>query len=238
MSSTTASSATRATAATPFRRMSGTRIRAGRTPAGSQRPTTASAIRTRSNGSTGLLQDPFRHTLEKDGHHPRAGDEGASDTGTGSPIQSTEKTYSLMMAISKGLGVNCTFCHNTREFGQWPESTPQRVTAWHGIQMVRHLNDEYLDPLKDVFPATASDRSAMAPSSIARPATRARTNRCSASASPKTIQNWVDHRRNRRRRRAVPLPIKHVGLGGDSRAQDGRSADRQKAGTERLFRLA
>ena len=45
-----------------------------------------------------------------------------------------------MIAISKSLGVNCTFCHNTREFGQWAESTPQRVTAWHGIQMVRDLN--------------------------------------------------------------------------------------------------
>ena len=75
-------------------------------------------------------------------------------TGMGSSIQSTEDTYALMMSISKGLGVNCTFCHNTREFGQWSESTPQRVTAWHGIQMVRNLNTEYLDPLKDVFPAT------------------------------------------------------------------------------------
>ena len=54
--------------------------------------------------------------------------------GTGAPIQSTEQTYSLMIAISKSLGVNCTFCHNTREFGQWAESTPQRVVAWHGIR--------------------------------------------------------------------------------------------------------
>ena len=28
------------------------------------------------------------------------------------------------------------------------------MTAWHGIQLVRDLNTAYLDPLKDVVPAT------------------------------------------------------------------------------------
>ena len=105
------------------------------------------------NGSTSLTQDPFTPLLEKAAAIrvqatkalPAMGDVGA-------PILSTEQTYSLMMAISQGLGVNCTFCHNTREFGQWPESTPQRVIAWHGIQMVRELNGAYLDPLKDLLP--------------------------------------------------------------------------------------
>ena len=58
-----------------------------------------------------------------------------------------------MIAMSKSLGVNCTFCHNSREFGQWPESTPPRVTAWHGIQLVRDLNPAYLDPLQPEWPA-------------------------------------------------------------------------------------
>ena len=71
----------------------------------------------------------------------------------GASILSTEQSYSLMIAMSQGLGVNCTFCHNTREFGQWPESTPQRLTAWHGIQLARDLNGAYLTPLKDVLPA-------------------------------------------------------------------------------------
>ena len=74
--------------------------------------------------------------------------------GFGAPIMQTEKTYSLMIAMSNGLGVNCTFCHNTRQFSDWSESPPQRVTAWHGIQMVRDLNGDYLGPLKDVYPAT------------------------------------------------------------------------------------
>jgi photosynthetic reaction center cytochrome c subunit len=106
------------------------------------------------NGSTSLLQDPYSPFLDKDGNIRVQAVNALPAAGMGSSIQSTEDTYALMMSISKGLGVNCTFCHNTREFGQWSESTPQRVTAWHGIKMVRNLNTEYLDPLKDVFPAT------------------------------------------------------------------------------------
>ena len=106
------------------------------------------------NGSTDLLQDPYTPYLEKDDNIRVQATSALPATGMGSSIQTTEDTYSLMMSISKGLGVNCTFCHNTREFGQWSESTPQRVTAWYGIRLVRDLNNEYLDPLKDVFPAT------------------------------------------------------------------------------------
>ena len=68
-------------------------------------------------------------------------------------IKQTEVTYALMMHISQSLGVNCTFCHNTRSFAEWDGSTPQRATAWHGIRMVRDLNSEYLEPLKATFPA-------------------------------------------------------------------------------------
>jgi photosynthetic reaction center cytochrome c subunit len=72
--------------------------------------------------------------------------------GSGASIKKAEVTYSLMMHMSEGLGVNCTFCHNSRAFSQWSQSTPQRVTAWHGIQMVRELNAGYLTPLKGTYP--------------------------------------------------------------------------------------
>jgi photosynthetic reaction center cytochrome c subunit len=68
-------------------------------------------------------------------------------------IMSTERTYALMMAISGSLGVNCTFCHNSQHFGSWENSPPQRVNAWWGLRMVRHLNNDYLVPLTDTFPA-------------------------------------------------------------------------------------
>ncbi len=63
-----------------------------------------------------------------------------------------ESTYSLMMYMSGSLGVNCTYCHNTRALANWQESTPQRVTAWHGIRMVRELNTDFLIPLTSTFP--------------------------------------------------------------------------------------
>lgn len=77
----------------------------------------------------------------------------ALPTGTSrATTQETERTYSLMMHMSQGLGVNCTFCHNTRAFSQWDSSPPARGVAWHGIQMVRDLNIAYLDPLQPTYP--------------------------------------------------------------------------------------
>jgi photosynthetic reaction center cytochrome c subunit len=68
-------------------------------------------------------------------------------------IKQTEWTYSLMVMMAESLGVNCTYCHNTRAFGDWSLSTPARVTAWYGIRMNRDINTNYLDPLNNVFPA-------------------------------------------------------------------------------------
>jgi photosynthetic reaction center cytochrome c subunit len=65
-------------------------------------------------------------------------------------IKQAEFTYSLMNHISKSLGVNCTFCHNTQSFQTWND---KRVTAWHGIRMARDANNAYLEPLTKTFPA-------------------------------------------------------------------------------------
>lgn len=67
-------------------------------------------------------------------------------------IQQTEKTYALMIHMSKALGVNCTYCHNSRSFASWEMSTPQRTTAYYGIRMARDLNSNYLGSLAGVFP--------------------------------------------------------------------------------------
>jgi photosynthetic reaction center cytochrome c subunit len=72
---------------------------------------------------------------------------------TGRSIQATERTYGLMMHMSQSLGVNCTYCHNSRVFSDWSESSPQRVTAWHGLAMARDINLNYLIPLQPVYPA-------------------------------------------------------------------------------------
>ena len=83
----------------------------------------------------------------------RVGAETALPESPGKPIQAAEKTYGLMIHMSKSLGVNCTFCHNTRAISEWDQSTPQRVTAWHGIRMVRDINTDYMESLQGVFPA-------------------------------------------------------------------------------------
>ena len=67
--------------------------------------------------------------------------------------KATEYTYSLMNHMSEGLGVNCTFCHNSRQFQGWDGAPPQRMSAWYGIQMARELNVDYLEPLGPEYPA-------------------------------------------------------------------------------------
>jgi photosynthetic reaction center cytochrome c subunit len=68
-------------------------------------------------------------------------------------IQKTEASYGLMMHMSQSLGVNCTFCHNTQNFGSWTNSREQRAGAWYGIRMIQDSNDNYIAPLQTVFPA-------------------------------------------------------------------------------------
>ncbi len=67
-------------------------------------------------------------------------------------IRQTYNTYALMITQSKALGVNCTYCHNTRNFGDWEQSTPKRVVALYGTTMLRDLNTNYLNPLQPVYP--------------------------------------------------------------------------------------
>ncbi len=77
----------------------------------------------------------------------------ALPTGNRSSVKQAEHTYGLMMHMSQSLGVNCTYCHNTRAMGEWDGGPPQRTTAWHGIRMVRDINTDYIVPLTDKFPA-------------------------------------------------------------------------------------
>jgi len=65
----------------------------------------------------------------------------------------TEWTYALMVHFSQSLGVNCTFCHNSRAWSDWSQSPAKRATAWYGIRMVRELNHRYVEPLGEVLPA-------------------------------------------------------------------------------------
>ncbi len=95
--------------------------------------------------------DPFSPYLEGESDIRMAGDT-ALPTGNRKSIKQTEWTYGLMMHFSDSLGVNCTFCHNSRAFANWEQSPPTRLTAWHGIRMVRELNNKYIWETNDWLP--------------------------------------------------------------------------------------
>jgi photosynthetic reaction center cytochrome c subunit len=103
-------------------------------------------------GVTSMAYDPFTLFLTGKPAAIRVISDTALPAGSTRNIMQTEATYSLMFHFSGALGVNCTYCHNSRSFASW-EGPPQRAYAWHGIQMVRQLNTAYLEPLKPVLPA-------------------------------------------------------------------------------------
>lgn len=107
----------------------------------------------RSVAYSSLPSDPYSPFLLKD-NDIRVIGATALPTGNRKSIKQGEWTYGLMMHMSQSLGVNCTFCHNSRAFSEWDESTPQRVTAWHGIRMVRDINVAHMEPLTGTFPAS------------------------------------------------------------------------------------
>ena len=102
-------------------------------------------------GLTSLPYDPFTRLLLGD-ENIRVISNDALPDGNRTSIKQTEGTYALMMHFSQSLGVNCTYCHNSRAFAVWDLSTPKRTTAWYGIRLARDLNNQYLVPLKPVFP--------------------------------------------------------------------------------------
>ena len=105
-----------------------------------------------SNAYASLPFDPFTRYLLEDNAARVAGDT-ALPTGHESTIESTEYVYSLMMHYSDALGVNCTHCHNSRAFAAWDQSNSERVKAWHGQQMVKEMNNAYINPTNQWLPA-------------------------------------------------------------------------------------
>ncbi len=102
--------------------------------------------------STSLPMDPFSPYL-LGAESIRSAGTTALPEGDGRSVKDTESIYSLMMHFSDALGVNCTHCHNSRAFNDWAQSSPARERAWHGIRMVREMNNEYIEQTADWLPA-------------------------------------------------------------------------------------
>jgi photosynthetic reaction center cytochrome c subunit len=114
-------------------------------------------IATQTVGLTSLPIDPYTPFLKDDASIRLNGNQAMAGVGANAnrvSLKQADYTYSLMVHMSESLGVNCTYCHNTRNFQSWEESRPQRVTAWHGIRMARDLNNDYIIPLTEKFPAS------------------------------------------------------------------------------------
>ena len=88
-------------------------------------------------GMASLPVDPLTPFLDQS-NDIRVISQTALPDGDRHSIKQTEWTYALMIHMSKSLGVNCTYCHNSRAFTDWDQSTgpsvPRRGTAseWSG----------------------------------------------------------------------------------------------------------
>lgn len=107
------------------------------------------------NYSTSLPVDYLRAYLLEDeqdvnvhGYAPR--DE---DNSSNASIYKTYQTFGLMMHFSTSLGVNCTYCHNSRAPAEPEGFTPAWANAQLGRQMVIDINNTHILPLQELLPA-------------------------------------------------------------------------------------
>ena len=73
-------------------------------------------------------------------------------TGDISSFSEATRIYEMMMQMSDGIGVNCTYCHNSAAFEDWRGSPPARWTALYGFRMTQLLNQRYVYALRNVMP--------------------------------------------------------------------------------------
>jgi len=76
----------------------------------------------------------------------------ALPTGEASSQIVVKRLYEMMMQMSDGIGVNCGYCHNSRAFFDWRQSTPYRWTGYSGITLTRDLNRNYLLDVGSILP--------------------------------------------------------------------------------------
>ena len=78
----------------------------------------------------------------------------ALPAGTTPSFTEVKRLYEAMMQMSDGMGVNCGYCHHSRNFADWSQSPSMRWTGESGIVMTRDLNRLYLLQLAGEDPIT------------------------------------------------------------------------------------
>ena len=113
--------------------------------------------RTRRRRSVGLTLAALRPvhacTCWSDQADPRRQRPTALPTGNRASIQHTEQTYGADDAHVRGARRELHLLPQHALVHDLGGPPPQRITAWHGIRMVRDLNNDYLEPLTKTFPA-------------------------------------------------------------------------------------
>lgn len=71
---------------------------------------------------------------------------------SGASIYHTYETFALMQHFSNALGVNCTYCHNTRAFAEIDQATPQWSVSQIGRGMTQEINNEHILPTQPLLP--------------------------------------------------------------------------------------
>ena len=70
---------------------------------------------------------------------------------TSSQIE-VKRLYEMMMQMSDGVGVNCGYCHESRAFYDWRQSTPARWTGYSGMTLTRDINRNFILKLAQIMP--------------------------------------------------------------------------------------
>ena len=98
-----------------------------------------------------LPRGPFEDYLLND--KPITGTQTRAVAGHVADLSKMEDIYLVMMQMADGMGVNCNYCHNSRAFSDWNQSTPQRITGWYAIRMTRQINQSFITPIAKMLPA-------------------------------------------------------------------------------------
>ncbi|TVP44598.1 MAG: photosynthetic reaction center cytochrome c subunit [Gemmatimonadales bacterium] len=98
-------------------------------------------------------RQPERYLLDEEGVRVQSGAALTADVDNPVSTNDTRHAYWVMLQMTEALGVNCTYCHMSPRWGDWEESPPTRTTALRGVRMTRELNQSYMLPLQNAWPA-------------------------------------------------------------------------------------
>ena len=62
--------------------------------------------------------------------------------------------YEMMMEMSDDIGVNCGYCHQSRNWASWQQSSPYRWSGYDALRLVRQVNNDFMLRIAELVPQT------------------------------------------------------------------------------------